>query len=116
MKNINQIIASLNVARSNNCSKEKSEEFKSIIKDLLPYGNIEEKLGIDLITFVKILTEDVYVKQGNKITKVFTPPILLEFEKEYYFEWHYHKLNNCCEQYKVSEYGKMFALTREELL
>lgn len=37
MKSIEQIVTDLNVARSNNCAKEKSEEIKSIINDLLPY-------------------------------------------------------------------------------
>ena len=44
MKSIRQIITDLNVARSNGCSKEKSEELKNIINDLLPYAEEQERL------------------------------------------------------------------------
>lgn len=42
MKTIREIITDLNVARSNNCSQEKSEEIKKIINDLLPYAELQE--------------------------------------------------------------------------
>lgn len=77
--------------------------------------DIEEELGIDLITLFKALTEDVYIKQGRKIIKVETPPVLLNFDGEYRFEWHYEKLENSFEQLSISQYGKTWALTKEEL-
>ena len=46
MKNIREIITDLNVARSNSCSKEKSEEIKGIINDLLPHEKQEKALEI----------------------------------------------------------------------
>lgn len=46
MKNIREIITDLNVARSNSCSKEKSEEIKKIINDLLPHEKQEKALEI----------------------------------------------------------------------
>ena len=42
MKKIREIITDLNVVRSNNCSKEKSEEIKKVINDLLPYAEQQE--------------------------------------------------------------------------
>ena len=46
MKNIREIITDLNVARSNSCSQEKSEEIKKIINDLLPHEKQEKALEI----------------------------------------------------------------------
>lgn len=46
MKNIREIITDLNVARSNSCSQEKSEEIKKIINDLLPHEKKEKALEI----------------------------------------------------------------------
>lgn len=43
MKTIREIITRLNVARSNGCSQEKSQEIKEIIQDLLPYAEMQEK-------------------------------------------------------------------------
>ena len=42
-KSIRQIITDLNVIRSNNCSKEKSEEIKGVIQDLIPYAEEQEE-------------------------------------------------------------------------
>lgn len=41
-KTIRQIITELNVVRSNGCSKEKSEEIKAVIQDLIPYAEAQE--------------------------------------------------------------------------
>ena len=46
MKNIREIITDLNVARSNSCSQEKSEEIKKIINDLLLHEKQEKALEI----------------------------------------------------------------------
>ena len=46
MKNIREIITDLNVARSNSCPQEKSEEIKKIINDLLPHEKSEKALEI----------------------------------------------------------------------
>lgn len=94
MKNIREIITDLNVARSNSCSKEKSEEIKGIINDLLPYAEIEEELGINLIKFFMGFKKNVriYYKKGKKIKEgIMTLGIL-------------------------QKYGKTWALTKEELL
>ena len=42
-KSIRQIITELNVIRSNNCSKEKSEEIKEVIQELIPYAEEQEE-------------------------------------------------------------------------
>lgn len=44
MKTIREIITNLNVARSSDCSQEKSKEIKEIIYDLLPYAETLEKI------------------------------------------------------------------------
>ena len=49
MSKVREIITKLNVANSSDVSKEKHEELRSIIELLLPYAELEEKLGISLL-------------------------------------------------------------------
>ena len=129
MKNINEIIASLNVARSNDCSKEKSEEFKSIIKELLPYGELEQELGLPLKVWVYLIKKEfieeerIYVENSidNENEKQLTKKVNgrpqrfilgIDFEEKFIQlqgteEW--------CEM-PFKDYGKTWALTKEELL
>lgn len=86
-----------------------------VINKLGQLEDIEQELGIDLITFLQSLTKNVFIKQGNKIIECETPPILLNFDGEYYFEWHCEKLNDSFEQLPLKDYGKTWALTKEGL-
>ena len=61
---LREIVTKLNVARSVNCSEEKSEEIKKIIYELLPYCELEEELGIDLITLFEALNNPIYIKEN----------------------------------------------------
>lgn len=62
MKSIREIVTDLNVARSNDCSQEKSEEIKGIINELLPYEDVvadfewlKSKITLE---FIDTLTDD----------------------------------------------------------
>lgn len=119
MKNINEIVASLNVARSNDCSKEKSEEFKSIIQDLLPYAKLEERLGIDLITLIKALEGGIYIK--TKQGEIKGTSVTLSYDCDCYNEWlsNFRSTLVSSELHtavNIRDYGKDWALKKEELL
>lgn len=98
---IRNIITKLNVARSNNCDAEKSREIKDIINELVPLAELEEELGIELLTLFKMLKNGFYIRTEAGI-------IFIKNEDE----WEKLKSYN---EFK-SEYGKTWALTKEELL
>ena len=109
MKNIREIITDLNVARSNSCSKEKSEEIKGIIQNLLPYAEIEEELGIDLITLFKALKNGCYVKPWAEIKHSYEIRTGSD-------NIHLFLLDENNNDYSLKDYGKTWALKKEELL
>lgn len=74
--------------------------------------DIEEKLGIDLVTLFKALTSDVYLYHNDKLTKCEQAPLLLCFDGNYCLEYHF---NNDIEQVYLKDYGKTWALSKEEL-
>lgn len=90
--------------------------FAQIIEELCEYKSIEEKFGIDLITLFKILEQDwIYRKNyyPDKIIKCWPKGIEEEGirvldEDEYYME------DTLVLEYE--EFGKTWALTKEELL
>ena len=88
-------------------------------KKLSQLEDIEEELGIDLITLFKALTEPIYLYHNNKIIKEEQAPILLNFgeedKKEYGFELYFED-DLDVEQVYLKDYGKTWALTKEELL
>lgn len=64
-KTIRQIITDLNTARSNDCSKEKSEEIKGIIQFLLPYAEAEEKLDEPLL----VVAEKIFYYKEKMVSQ-----------------------------------------------
>jgi hypothetical protein len=64
--------------------------------------DIEEELGIDLITLFKALKNGIYGKVGKNIENILAP----------HFSWH----NKEIYIFKIQDYGKTWALTKEELL
>ena len=64
-KSIREIITDLNTARSNDCSKEKSEEIKGIIQYLIPYAEAEEKLDESMLT----VAEKIFYYKNKMISK-----------------------------------------------
>ena len=80
------------------------------IQKLGQLEDIEEELGIDLITLFKILKNGIWVKTKNGISQHFTVSIR---------KW--LQTNTYCLYYRpythiwFEDYGKTWALTREEL-
>ena len=84
----------------------------SAIYKLGQLEDIEDELGIDLITLFKVLTSDVYLYHNDRLTKCEQAPSLLNFDGEYCLEYHFE---NDIEQVYLKDYGKTWVLTKEEL-
>ena len=93
------------IARS--CGKEITNR---IITEMLAYKNIEEELGIDLITLFKALKNGIYVDPyyiDYATTDNFLCPDNLD-----YFDINRKQITN---EVYFKDYGKTWALTKEEL-
>ena len=84
--------------------------FAQIIKELCEYKDIEEELGIDLITLFKVFSgKDIFIKEsytGEIINRGSFYPNVKYKEIHDGYSWHL----------KFEDYGKTWALTKEELL
>lgn len=95
--------------------------FAKMTAELLEYKNIEEELGIDLITLFKALKNGVFVVSYDEGI-VFEEPMLC-FNQEintdlYVLDGVCHMPpNELCKSpnYYFKDYGKTWALTKEEL-
>ena len=93
--------------------KEIRDIFNAEYIKLAVLEDIEEEIGIDLITLYKSFKEDIWIKFNNKI--MFVP-----YDKKAFLFYegniHCYPLNEQC-GYTVSidDYGKTWALTKEEL-
>lgn len=80
--------------------------------------DIEDELGIDLITLFKALKNGIYKKENEEIKYI--SPNYLVFDNKYLFEYEYctcrAKTKAKVYPYSLKKYGKTWALTREELL
>ena len=93
--------------------KEIRDIFNAEYIKLAVLEDIEDELGIDLITLFKAFKEDIWIKFDNKI--MFVP-----YDKKAFL---FYEGNICCyplneqDDYIVSidDYGKTWALTKEEL-
>jgi hypothetical protein len=70
-------------------------------KKLFDLENLEEELGFNLITLFKALKNGIYGKVGSEIKHILAPHFSW-FKKEIYI-------------FRLADYGKTWALTREEL-
>ena len=59
---ISEIIAKLNIARSNGCSKEKNEEIKRIVDELLPYEELESENVSKFVDYIIARNKDLEEK------------------------------------------------------
>ena len=85
--------------------------------------DVEEELGIDLKTLFKALREGIYVKTWgfansrvgkDVIVKIRVPKLKLDYETHTYFAFEFVK-KGITQTYKLCDYGKTWALTKEEL-
>jgi len=79
-----------------------------VIHKLGQIEDIEEDLGIDLITLFKALQYGIYGKSGN----IVYPYNVLLVEKKL----HAYPLDIWDESWDLVDYGKTWALTKEELI
>ena len=75
-----------------------------------PYKDIEEELGIDLITLFKALKQGVYFNEDKKLHAVF-----LDVGSLGDFRLSYQVIDDLFFAVYVKDYGKTWALTKEEL-
>ena len=94
----------IGMAATNDASEKVKKEV-AIFNKLHDLENIEEELGIDLVILLKALKNGIYVKDNDLLTfpclsvkgkMLFTMPTMRMFE--------------------LKDYGKTWALTKEELL
>lgn len=103
-------------------STECANRFKNILETIKEYKNIEEELDIDSITLFKALKDGVYVISYDE-GMVFEEP-MLGFNQErgtnlYILDGVCHMPpDELCKSsnYYLKDYGKTWALTREELI
>lgn len=94
------------------CDYKANVELKSLLDKLGQLEDIEEKLGIDLITLFKALKDGIYVKINKEIDFIRYVSI---FKKR---KWHLYSSSTFWGKYDIGlikNYGKTWALTREEL-
>lgn len=131
MNNIRSIITELNIARSNDCSPEKSEEIKGIIQELLPLAKMEEESGVDFWLLDKICSNGVYCfqesirefksKRYGKVSHIENSDIHIQFFGPYKQKrtgvsiMGYIDSKNSYYTLPIKDYGKTWALTKEEL-
>lgn len=105
-----------------------SEINNSIYKKLKSLEDIEEELGIDLITLFKALKDGFYIKYNGEIIHIFSDKhitinfwykIINVFIPPKFFIDCKKGANNLSEtideEYWFKDYGKTWALTKEEL-
>ena len=108
--------------------RETKENYYDLVHKLGVLEDIEEGNGIDLITLFKALKDGFYIKYNDKIVHIFP-------DKHITINFWYKTINvfippkffiDCKkgtdylsetidEEYRFKDYGKTFALTREEL-
>ena len=87
------------------CSPDSETSLKPVYDKLGKLENIEEEVGIDLITLFKALKYGIYKKGRNSFKG------LILYSKMPMFSF-YHKT---IDAELIEDYGKTWALTREEL-
>lgn len=91
--------------------KSYKDTIEAVANKLGQLEDIEEELGIDLITLCKTFEEDIYIKPDNKI-------IFVNYDKK---EYRFYEGNINCNTddgnftVSIDDYGKTWALTKEEL-
>lgn len=100
---------------------------RTILNKLGQLEDIEEELGIDLITLFKALKNGIWSKKGDKVEKIeITDNLHLVLDcngstdKTNYWILDYYDMNSnrteSIDNWWIDDYGKTWALTKEELL
>ena len=83
---------------------------QDVLMKLGQLEDIEEELGLSLITIGKMLVKGFYVKHDSDIEKAIFKGIWLEYKKIYFTTQSYDG------ELYFDDYGKTWALTKEVLL
>lgn len=90
----------LTIKTENNYDTE-TQLLTECVNKLGQLEDIEEELGIDLITLFKALKNGIYGKIGNKIESILAPHLSWYNQEIYIF--------------KIKDYGKTWALDKKDL-
>ena len=80
-------------------------------QDLQEYRKIEDELGINLITLFKALKDGIFIKGDESVIDIRDDRLYLSYIPEKWFIEHYD-----LGTFSFKDYGKTWALTKEELL
>lgn len=92
---------------------EFGEEIEHDLDKLNQLANIENELGVDLITLFKALKNGICVKDYPEI-KTVSLTLFFDGNRELWFQWLGNK-RPYPTFYKVSDYGKTWVLDKKEL-
>lgn len=102
------------------------DEYEKICDELIEYKSLGEILGVDLIILFKALKEGIWYKDNHDEVKQFIPDDRMHIvvdcngsnERTNYWSLSLIDLNlkKCLIDFWVDNYGKTWALTKEELL
>ena len=94
-----------------------NKDFSPLVTKLGQLEDIEEELGIDLLTLIKALKDGIWVKYSSSIIEHKTWYVHL---LDNYIGWKENSGslydNDRVENRPLKDYGKTWALTKEELL
>lgn len=79
--------------------------------ELKIYKNIEREFGIDLITLVNALKNGIYIRDDKNIIDIRDDYLYLTYRQDQWLLDHY-----VLGRFYLKDYGKTWALTKEELL
>lgn len=116
LKDIKDVLSMLiDFARLNISEDIKKQKFEIIKKDLdlfEEYRKIEEEIGVDFITLIKMLKDDVYINDGGIVNEIGN--IYKERVKsiEHWPIWGFTVGDD--DEYAFKDRGKTWALDKEE--
>lgn len=100
-------------------STECAQQFQNMLDCLKKYANIEEELGIDLVTFHQALKNGVYYKVTDKSSinygKIFFDRYILWGWNQNPDGTYFAIMQSQLQSFNLKDYDKTWALTRGEL-
>ena len=90
----------------------KKRKFDIIEKDLEEYRKIEEEIGVDFITLVKMLKGDVYINDGGIVDEIGNMHKDQAKSIEHWPVWGFTAGDDV--EYAFKDRGKTWALSKEE--
>lgn len=92
-----------------------SENGYQCLEKLYKLEDIEEELGIDLITLFKALKDGVYIYEPYDYTGIWIDPSVVKVEVMTFNDKYIYFNSQNIPSAEIKDYGKTWALTKEEL-